>query len=144
MSKHPRLIADFFRANQTFRDLLKKSAEQALLLQLVRRLVPPPLDTHCVAAVKKGNQLLIYVDSPAWASRLRFTVRQLSAKLAETGEGVQKITVRVVVTSRAERPARGPIRHLSGNNARLLTETAEQLDDAKLSEALRRLAKHAG
>lgn len=143
MSKHPRLIADFFRTNKTFRALLDASGEQARLLQLVRRLVPPPLDAHCVAVVRKGAQLLIYVDSPAWASRLRFTTRQLSQKLAEAKENVQKITVRVVVRSRAERPVRGPIRHLSSSNARLLAETAEQLDDSELGAALRRLARHA-
>jgi len=143
MSKHPRLITDFFRASKPFRELLEQSREQTLLLQLVRRLVPPPLDVHCVAVIRKDRQLVIYVDSPAWASRIRFSARQLSQKLAEAGESAQKITVRVIVGSRPKRPPRGPVRHLSGNNARLLAETAEQLDDSELGAALRRLARHA-
>lgn len=143
MSKHPRLIGDLFRANRVFRGLLEKSAEQTRLLHQVRSLVPSPLGTHCVAAVKKEGQLLVYVDSSAWASRLRFTTRQLSRALADTGNNIQKVTVRVLVRSQPKKTLRHPIRHLSTENADLLAQTAEQLDDPELSEALRRLTRHA-
>lgn len=143
MSKHPRLVGDFFRTNQTFRGLIEKSREQARLLHQVRSLVSSPLDAHCVAAVKKEGQLLVYVDSSAWASRLRFTTRQLTRALADTGDSVQKITVRVLVRNQPKKPLRHPIRHLSAENANLLAQTAGELDDPELSAALRRLTRHA-
>lgn len=143
MNKRPRLIKDYFQRANNLHGLLEQSREQSLLLKRIRRLIPPPLDTHCVAVVQKGPRLVLYVDSSTWASRVRFTARELTRQLNADGIAADRIQVRVMVTSKAPRPKRVQIRRLSPENAFLINQTAAGIEDRELSEALIRLGRHA-
>lgn len=143
MNKRPRLIKDYFQHTNTLHGLLEQSRVQSLLLKRVRALIPPPLNTHCTAVVQKGAQLVLYVDSSTWASRLRFTTRELTRQLNTSGIATERITVRVLVGSRPPKRKRIQIRHLSAENAFLINQTAAGIEDHDLSEALVRLGKHA-
>lgn len=143
MNKRPRLIKDYFQRKNTLRGLLEQSKVQSLLLQRIRALIPPPLNTHCAAVVQKGSQLVLYVDSSTWASRLRFTTRELARQLNANGIATERITVRVLVTSNPPKPERERTRRLSLENASLINQTAAGIEDSNLSEALIRLGKHA-
>lgn len=143
MNKRPRLIKDYFQRTNTLHGLLEQSKVQLLLLQRIRALIPPPLDTHCIAVVQKGSQLVLYVDSSTWASRLRFTARELTRQLNANGIATERITVRVMVISTPPKSERVRIRRLSVENASLINQTAAGIEDRNLSEALTRLGKHA-
>lgn len=142
MSKRPHSITDFFRANQACRGLLATAREQAVLLQRIQGMIPHPLNSHCIAAVQKETQLIIYVDSAAWASRLRFTTRQLSGQLKSANLKIDRVIVRVMVRTKPVQKPRPPIRLLSAENANLINQTADGLDDPDLSAALKRLGRH--
>ncbi len=112
-------------------------------MQLQRRLrdlLPSPLAEHCRIANARGRTIIVYVDSAAWATQLRFLSDQLAKALL--GEGGGRLQVRVQPLSRpsARRRGRPPLR-LSPDNARLLEETAEAVSDEALGRALRRLAR---
>lgn len=143
MNKRPRLIKDYFQRTNKLHGLLEQSIEQSLLLKRLRTLIPPPMDTHCTAAVLKESGLVLYADSSTWASRLRFTSRDLVRRLNAEGMEIKRITVRVLVTSKPPERKRSKIRHLSAENAFLINQTAADIDDHDLSEALVRLSKHA-
>ncbi|MCW8890833.1 MAG: DUF721 domain-containing protein [Sedimenticola sp.] len=142
MNQRPRLITDLFKGKQSFRDLLAKSREQAALLQHIRPLIPAPLNIHCTAVVKKGPQLVIYVDSSTWASRLRFSAREITRQLKSQGLAIDRITVRVLIHSKPVATKRGPIRQLTPDNASIINQTAEGISDPQLRAALKRLSRH--
>ena len=113
------------------------------LMQLQRRLrdlLPSPLAEHCRIANARGRTIIVYVDSAAWATQLRFLSDQLAKALL--GEGGGRVQVRVQPPSRpSTRRAGRPALRLSPDNARLLQETAEAVSDEALGRALRRLAR---
>lgn len=136
-------INDYLGKGSVIQKLLSKSHEQQVLLGQVRSLLPAPLNEHCVAAVLKGRRLLIYTDASIWASRLRFSSRDLVTKLAESGINLEKITVRVSLGKASPKHAKShPARQLSTANADMISQTADAISDPALQAALKRLGKH--
>ncbi len=115
------------------------------LMQLQRRLrdlLPSPLAEHCHVANARGRTIIVYVDSAAWATQLRFLSDQLAKTLL--GEGGGRLKVRVRPSSRPSAPRKTrPAPRLSPDNARLLRESAGAISDEALGRALRRLARRA-
>ncbi len=143
MNKKPRILDDFLRADPAIRKLLSRSAKQNSLLQQVRTLLPKPLDEHCLAAVPKEGSLVLYADSSAWASRLRFFARNLTRELQHRDQtGIERISVRIFIPDRARKPKPRSKTLLSKENAQLLQQTAESIGDPALGAALIRLSQH--
>jgi hypothetical protein len=90
-------INKFLLENNTLASLITQSREQEALLKQVRTLLPDPLNQHCRAAVLHDQFLILYADSSAWASRLRYFCRNLSRHLQQQGVIVQKISIRVLI-----------------------------------------------
>ena len=141
MRRYPRPISAFISSSAQPTGLLEQLDHQRKLLRLVRTLLPTTLDPHCLAVLLKDKKLLLYTDSSAWASRLRFHSRELIQALASRGVSVTKINVRVLIRVERRGPKPRSMRRLSGENAALLRQTAEDLSDPDLSAALARLAK---
>ena len=116
--------------------------QQAELLERVRDMLPAPLDQHALSAQRKERQLMLYCDSPAWASRLRFHSRELRNNLLADGVALDKVTVRVTPQSVPRRHRAPPVRRLSRKNSDLLLQVAEGIDDPALRDALQRLGRH--
>jgi hypothetical protein len=76
--------------------LAKKAAEAAGLADLVRQALPPPLGAHVIGAARRGEDVVVLVDSAAWSARVRYAGPQLRDTLAALGQPVQgKVRVRV-------------------------------------------------
>ena len=136
-------INDYLGKGSVIQKLLSKSHEQQVLLRQVRSQLPAPLNEHCVAAVIKARRLLIYTDASIWASRLRFSSRDLLRQLAGNGINLEKITVRVMLSKSPPKHAKShPARQLSTENADMIRQTADGISDPALRAALRRLGKH--
>jgi len=75
--------ASFKRAltfsNRSFDQLDCKIRQQKELLQSVRKVLPGDLAKHVHHSLLSGNKLLIYTDSAAWATQLRFYQQKLIA-----------------------------------------------------------------
>lgn len=102
--------------------------------------LPPEL----IGRVRIGNlrdQLLIlFVDSPAWAARLRFHVPQLLQQLRKHGAiRPEKIQIRVL-PDRSPPPVKHHHARMSAAAAESIRITARCTEDSKLAAALERLA----
>lgn len=123
--------------------LNKELALQQQLMEQVRACLPPPLDQQLLAAVLNGRALTLWVNSPAWASRLRYLAPQLMRQLGRLGLMVEHLHPRIIPAQViGKRGGRRQPTKLSENSAKLLRQTAEALEDGPLQEALKRLSRH--
>lgn len=123
-------------------ELLNNARGHRELLDRIRECMPGDLARQCVAALAKGDGVILFVSSPVWASRLRFVVPAALSRMGKSGS----LRVRVMpkggfdltdLTSRLPVP-----RLISCKTADLLRATANRVSDPELGNALRRLAKH--
>ncbi len=144
MAKGPLSCGRILRGFAPLQRLQDQISEQHRLLQRVRSLLPPDVGAHCVAAVRSADGITVYVDSPAWASRLRFLSRGVLDGLRSQDLPSRQLRTRVLIAtdvSSGTRKRRG-VEPLSQATGRMLADFAASLDDPALSAALRRLARH--
>jgi len=113
-------------------------------LQLVKSLLPEPLNHHCLSLVLKQNHLILYTDSSAWASRLRYFSRELVTRLKNKHKDINKVSIKIMVDNKkvVTKSRIREARLLSTENANLLTRVADHTSDPELQAALRRLSSH--
>jgi hypothetical protein len=76
--------------------LARRAAEAGSLAAMVRRELPEPVREHVVSATRRGEDMVVIVDSAAWAARVRYAGPALKQRLGQLGEPVAgKISVRV-------------------------------------------------
>ena len=118
-------------------------ARQQRLIEQVRSALPDPLKQQLLAAVLSGKSLTLWVNSPAWASRLRYLAPQLMRQLQQQGLMIEHLHPRIIPPQM--KAGRGPSRRpagLSEKSAESLRQTAETLEAGPLREALLRLSGH--
>jgi hypothetical protein len=77
-------------------NLARAAADVATLGSVVRECLPEALRAHVVAAARRGDDLVVIVDSAAWATRVRYAGPRLQQQLESRGESVSgKVRVRV-------------------------------------------------
>lgn len=105
----PRRLADVLGAPRGLAPLLAKCRHHARLQRLVQSRLPSFLADHCLACVVNDGQLIVYTDSPAWATPLRFA---LPAVLTELQNGLEpalrRIQIRILCPHQARQPERRP------------------------------------
>lgn len=121
--------------------LLGRQRQLADLQGQLASLLPPPLEAHCKLLNLRGTSLILAVDSPLWANRLRFQTRTLLQQLSQ----LESVTVRTIQVRIRTEPGPGRekpkrISRISAENARLLEQTAHALKDERLRAALLRVA----
>jgi hypothetical protein len=145
------------RVTQTARELLHSSVLRALvkrveqhgmILRHVQEALPIALAEHCKSCLADGGRLVIFTDSPAWASQLRFYAPVILARLRTAcGDDFREMQVRNL---RLEAPADGrkPARAPSPETAHLVQASGHSTSSDQLREALLRLgatmARYAG
>jgi len=142
MSRRPRPITDFLAGKTPLNTLLSQDRANNEILEQVRKKLPATLAAHCLAALLRDQQLVIYVESSTWSSKLRFLSRNLCRDLQSDGFPVTKITARVFLKNRPAKKPKHTVRKLTSDNASLLNQTAETIADPELSAALKRLSRH--
>ena len=68
--------------------LARQAAAAASLGDKVRQLLPEPLRPHVVSANRRGDDLVVIVDSAAWSARVRYAGPQVREQGALGGDGV--------------------------------------------------------
>ncbi len=121
-------------------DLLRRCLWLAELDRALKEGLPAPLDQHCQLANVRGDALVIHVDAPAWAARLRYQGPQLIQRMkALPGlSGLRRVRIRVRPQPPAPQPAP---RRLSGKGAENLRKAAQAMPPGPLREAFLRLAR---
>lgn len=129
------------KLNRGLQPLLARLKRHRDLLAAVRRFLPEAMRPHCLACVLDDRGLLtLYVDTAAWASRLRFQQMALLPALGEIA-AVRRIQARVLLpVARVERAAPPP-RVPDPAILAQLEHNARFVDDPKIRRALERLVE---
>ena len=126
--------------------LVTQGRELQQLTRLLHKVLDPSLATHCRVGRFAPPQLTVVVDSPAWASRLRFQsnglIRQLNKKFKEFN-GISSIETKIYPVRLPRRESPVIRRQISPAAAESLTQMANSIDDPGLKRALLRLASRA-
>ena len=86
--------------------LEKKAAAAQSLTEKVRGELAEALRPHLVSASRRGEDLVVIMDSAAWTPRVRYGARALKARLEAGGEApIGKLMVKVRAGSSGERRA---------------------------------------
>lgn len=123
--------------------------QQKQVLQCIREVLPPTIAQHALHCVVNGKKLLVYTDTAAWASQLRFYNSVILAAIAPvTRESVSIMRIKIAgKTLQATSPGRKPnipsAENIDFIRNHSLTVSDEQLKGAllKLSTTLAKLSK---
>lgn len=117
-------------------------------IQSFDRLLDSALDgtlrTHLRVANVRDDQLVLIADSPAWATRARLALPRILETVIDAHPGAHLNGVKIITrpaprareTSGAARP--NPI---SAKTRKLLSDVADGIDNPKLRQTLRHLAR---
>ncbi|HVN41211.1 MAG TPA: DciA family protein [Steroidobacteraceae bacterium] len=76
--------------------LARAAAGTQALAERVQAGLPESLRAHVLSASRRGEELVVIVDSAAWSARVRYAGRQLKAHLEAGGEPpISKVRVKV-------------------------------------------------
>jgi len=127
-----------------FATIRAKLQQNKGLLEQIQQLLPAPLNEHCIGLAAKPDRLVLYADSSAWASRLRYATRDLLAKLGKKQIHFSNITVKISIDNRRKAPKQGRRKSklLSKTNSDQLQKIANGTSDPELRAALMRLSSH--
>lgn len=122
--------------NKVLRYYQQQLQEQAKLLASVKTALPAQLVSAALYCVASGDKLIVYTDSAAWASQLRFYSPQILASAG--GRGFATVKVKIITKTAPVPPS--PIKIPSKQTVTLLATQAQNQRDSHLQSALARLA----
>ncbi|MBI1422765.1 MAG: DUF721 domain-containing protein [Gammaproteobacteria bacterium] len=115
---------------------------------LLRTKLDQELAPHCYLGELQETSLSIFVDSAAWATRLRFQIPQVISALRMANPifaKLENIKVKVLTQEHSQDldaiQSSGPV--MSTDNARNINSLSESIEDPALQQALQRLARNA-
>ncbi len=117
------------------------------LTRQVRRRLDAPLAPHVQVSDYTPFRLALAVDSPAWATRLRFQKSTLLRELKrffKEFQSLEKIDLIILPARHAPPPPRPVRREISPNAAGTIRAMAEGMEEGPLRAALMRLASREG
>jgi len=124
--------------------LISRMSDLATLSIWLESQLPSPLNQECHLINLRGSTLVIGAFSPVWAARVRFQCPRLLATIErELPFVVRKIQVKVLPAKPQQKQGTYRAMKMTSDAARLLLQTARNLDHPRLSAALSRLAAHA-
>jgi hypothetical protein len=135
-------IVDLLRTHPAASDCLEREARGDRLLAGVRDCLGPHIRPHCVEARVSDGRLTLTLDSPSWATRVRYQTRDLIAELGS--RGIREVKIRTRPESQVgqalrQTPLRPP--RLTPAAVRHLLAAAEGCVDPGIGDVLRRLAR---
>ena len=143
-AKSVRSVRDIL-ASGPHAQLLAKNGLNNELLELVRKQLSGSGRLHCVNAQLQHDTLIIHVDSPVWASKLRFQLDHLLANLRQIPslDGLQQIQVRVLPGAENKTLGKPPAStRLSKESAEMIRDLASAISDDTLRASWLKLAKN--
>jgi hypothetical protein len=135
--------------NRSIAHFYSQIEQQKQVLRCIHEVLPPTIAQHTLHCVINGKKLLVYTDTAAWASQLRFYNSAILAAIAPvTRESVSIIQIKTGVEALQSTPPRRKPNIPSAENIDFirnhsLTVSDEQLKSAllKLSATLEKLSK---
>lgn len=82
--------------------LVERAAAAASLAAIVKRQLPESVGAHVTSAARRGDDLVVIVDSAAWADRVRYAGTAIKEWFAAAGQPIAgKVRVKVRGRDRA-------------------------------------------
>lgn len=138
----------FEEAHDDLAILITRTHQLTRWTTLLRSLLDEELAQHCYISTIENVALTVYVDSAAWATRLRFQVPQLIPQLRNVNpvfSKLERVHVKVLTQSSpvTVQPlhATGPT--MNSENANGINNLSNSIDDPALRQALQHLARNA-
>lgn len=130
-------VKNILQGDSDTRSLIRQAKEDAARLAKIRQQLPPDVVHHCTGVHQRGSTVVLYADSPAWASRMRFAARTLTQQL-----DIGQVIIRVVPPTPAAKNRKKAIPpRRSEAAAEFLDHSADCCDDPQIQNRLRRIAK---
>lgn len=128
-------------------DLGKLCQHAAFLADIEKKLLAfldPSLGSHCKVANYTNDTIILYSDSPAWATRLRYNTPAILDHLRTSCHLDSLKTVRIKVNppdNSKHLPATKQL-FLSVASAEFISQVANSMTDNDLRQSLLKIAKH--
>jgi len=105
--------------------------------------IGPPLSEHLTVANFNNQSLTIHTDSPAWASRLRFSIPVIldAVRHIRGLENLHSIRIKVALADNTKKTTARKL-SLSDETIQLIKNTAQSTNDNNLRAALLRLVSN--
>jgi len=148
VKKKPLLVANLLsRSNSNPASLISEAKRLSQLKIIINQSLDQALAEHVFVSTLKNGQLTLVVDSPVWATRLRYMQNEIINRLKKftMGKNVNHITVKVRpldFQTSAKAQKRRKI-SLSKSSASRMSEELEAISDPALKDSLKRILKHA-
>jgi hypothetical protein len=136
-------VCDLLRSNAALSDCLRRQRREDALLARVRDILSPSARPHCLDARVADRVLMLTLDSPSWATRLRYQAPDLLVGLVDLRLSDVRIRARPD-PQQPPRPARLQRLRLAPAAVDHLLAAAEGCVDPKIGEIFRRLARRRG
>lgn len=128
--------------NRLFAHYFSQLEQQQKILDRVREILSEPLAQHVLHCVKNDKNLLIYTDSAAWASQIRFYKNAiLTAVATMNGSEAENMQIRILKDQfePKQRTVEKP-QIPSPENILLIQNQSENVADKELQRALQKLS----
>jgi hypothetical protein len=128
--------------NRTIAHFYSQIEQQKQVLARIHAVLPTTITEHALHCVINGKKLLVYTDTAAWASQLRFYNSAILAAIAPvTRESVSimQIKVRMEMLTKTSLPGRTPIIP-SAEKIAFIHNHSLTVSDEQLKLALQRLS----
>lgn len=123
-------------------DLVARAHRVDQLSQRIVPSLPSPLRAHVGFATLRNDQVLLLVESPAWATRVRTDQARILAGVHSLGLAAGSVAARVVPPAKAvDAPAGGP--SVLPHTARGIRSAAAAISDPELRALFLALAEDA-
>ena len=137
-----RHIRDHLSHHGFARERLEQDRREQTLVAEIRALLPGKLGAHCLDLKIADGRLTLFLDSTAWLTRARFLAGEILTSLKSYHVDAVGFQIRLPEHESPERKTVNRRARLSETAAKHLLEAADHQRDPRLSEALKRLARH--
>ncbi len=124
------------------RNIVAVTRRLQALTEALRECLPSEERSHLRAVTIGVSEAIMWVDSPAWVTRFRYSVPEFLTLLRTLPDAKKIVTLQVKTLPREllEVPASLPLRRLSMEAEQVISACAEHIEDPMLRSALQRLA----
>ena len=137
----PRRIGDRAPAG-TLGAVYRQARDLARLRRHLARALTPDLAPHLAGVSGDRARLVVYADSAAWATRLRYQAPVLEKAAADLLGARPRLVFRNVPKRERGQPAESDARGLTDAARATLESAARTIGDEELAAAIRRLARN--
>ena len=107
-------------------------------------LLPNDLKSHCYPLNVRDGKLILMLDSPAWKSRMHYSLPTIEPALIEKfPKHIRVVELKIVPVGEQPKPKLTPARkELSDSSRDIISSMANGMDDSDLKNSLRRLSRN--